>query len=65
MVASAYAAHMARRSAEYGVSIDTAIEVDMRAVNARRDGIVAKSRNGVEASLRENPKVTVFKGTGS
>jgi pyruvate/2-oxoglutarate dehydrogenase complex dihydrolipoamide dehydrogenase (E3) component len=63
MVASAYAAHVARRSGDYGVSIDTSIEVDMRAVNARREGIVAKGRNGVEKSLRDNEKVTVFKGT--
>ncbi|MGA7159331.1 MAG: FAD-containing oxidoreductase [Acidobacteriaceae bacterium] len=65
MVASAYAAHIARRSADYGVSIDTAVEVDMKAVNARRDAIVMKSRNGVESSLRDNPKVTVFTGTAS
>ncbi len=63
MIASAYAAHVARRSGDYGVSIDTSIEVDMRAVNARREGIVAKARNGVEKSLRDNEKVTVFKGT--
>jgi pyruvate/2-oxoglutarate dehydrogenase complex dihydrolipoamide dehydrogenase (E3) component len=63
MIASAYAAHVARRSADYGVSIDTSVEVDMKAVNARREGIVAKARNGVEASLRNNPKVTVFRGT--
>ncbi|MGA8940751.1 MAG: FAD-containing oxidoreductase [Acidobacteriaceae bacterium] len=65
MVASAYAAYVARRSGKYGVSIDTAIEVDIKAVNARRDSIVSKSRNGVESSLRDNPKVTVFKGTAS
>ncbi len=63
MIASAYAAHVARRSSDYGVSIDTSIEVDMKAVNARRERIVAKSRNGVEAWLRDNPKVTVFRGT--
>ena len=63
MIASAYAAQVARRSADYGVSIDTEVEVDMKAVNARRDNIVAKSRNGVEASLRNNAKVTVFRGT--
>jgi pyruvate/2-oxoglutarate dehydrogenase complex dihydrolipoamide dehydrogenase (E3) component len=65
MVASAYAAHIARRSSDYGVSIDTNIEVDLKAVNARRDAIVAKSRNGVEKSLRDNPKITVFTGTAS
>ncbi len=63
MIASAYAAHVARRSGDYGVSIDTSVEVDMKAVNARREGIVSKSRKGVEASLRGNEKVTVFKGT--
>jgi pyruvate/2-oxoglutarate dehydrogenase complex dihydrolipoamide dehydrogenase (E3) component len=65
MVASAYAAHVARRASEYGVSIDTDVEVDMKAVNARREGIVAKSRDGVEGWLRNNQKVTVFKGTAT
>jgi pyruvate/2-oxoglutarate dehydrogenase complex dihydrolipoamide dehydrogenase (E3) component len=65
MVASAYAAHIARRAHDYGVSIDTNIEVDIKAVNARRDAIVAKSRTGVEKSLRDNPKITVFTGTAS
>ena len=65
MIASAYAAHIARRAGEYGVSIDTNIEVDMKAVNARREAIVSKARVGVETSLRNNPKVTVFIGTAS
>jgi pyruvate/2-oxoglutarate dehydrogenase complex dihydrolipoamide dehydrogenase (E3) component len=65
MIASAYPAHMARRSEEYGVSIDTEIEVDMKVVHARREAIVSRSRNGVEQSLRDDPKITVFKGTAS
>ena len=65
MIASAYAAHIARRAGEYGVSIDTNIEVDMKAVNALREAIVSKARVGVETSLRDNPKVTVFIGTAS
>jgi pyruvate/2-oxoglutarate dehydrogenase complex dihydrolipoamide dehydrogenase (E3) component len=65
MIASAYAAHIARRSGDYGVSIDTEVEVDIKAVNARRDAIVSKSRNGVESSLRNNPRITVFTGTAS
>src|SRR6266571_2800248 len=50
MVASAYAAHVARRAAEYGVVLGVSgrVEVDMRAVIARREAIVAKSRKGVE-----------------
>ena len=65
MVASAYAAHIARRAAEYGVVLTSPVSVDMKALVARRDAIVAKSRNGVEASLRGNPGCTVFTGTAS
>jgi pyruvate/2-oxoglutarate dehydrogenase complex dihydrolipoamide dehydrogenase (E3) component len=65
MVASAYAAHLARRAAEYGVVLNSPVSVDMKAVVARRDAIVAKSRNGVEAWLRNNPGCTVFTGTAS
>ncbi len=47
LVASAYAAHLAGRSAEYGVDIDGPIKVDMKRVMARKDAIVEKSRTGV------------------
>ena len=39
LVASARAAHMARRGPDFGVVIDSAINVDMKAVKARKDGI--------------------------
>jgi pyruvate/2-oxoglutarate dehydrogenase complex dihydrolipoamide dehydrogenase (E3) component len=39
MVASAYAAHLARRAAEYGVTIGGAVGVDMKAIKARKDAI--------------------------
>jgi pyruvate/2-oxoglutarate dehydrogenase complex dihydrolipoamide dehydrogenase (E3) component len=64
MVASAHAAHLARRGHDFGF-ITSPISVDLAAVNARRDGIVSKSRNGVEKSLRSNRLVTVFTGTAS
>ncbi len=62
LVASAYAAHLARRSAEYGVTIAGPIGVDMRAVKARKDRIVGVSTRGVEASLRSTENVTVLQG---
>src|SRR5215469_3020875 len=66
MIASAYAAQMARRAAEYGITLGNAsIGVDMSAVIARREAIVASSRNGVESSLRNNPRCTVFTGTAT
>jgi pyruvate/2-oxoglutarate dehydrogenase complex dihydrolipoamide dehydrogenase (E3) component len=64
MVASAYAAREVQRAAEYGITTG-AFTVDMKAVHARRDAIVANSRNGVEKSLRTNEKVTVYTGTAS
>jgi pyruvate/2-oxoglutarate dehydrogenase complex dihydrolipoamide dehydrogenase (E3) component len=62
LVASAYAAHVARRAADYGVTIDGAIKVDMTAVKARKDAIVAASRNGVEHSLKTLKGCTVYEG---
>ena len=51
LVASAYAAHLARRAAEYGVSIGGTITVDMQKVKARKDAVSGASRNGVEDGL--------------
>jgi len=65
MVASAYAAHVARRHADYGVNIGGPITVDMKAVKARKDAIVAPSRNGVEGSLKALDGCTVFQGHGT
>jgi len=65
MVASAYAAHLARRHADYGVTIGGPIAVDMKAVKARKDAIVAPLRNGVERSLKELEGCTAFRGHGA
>ena len=62
LVASAYAAHVARRAADYGVTIDGTIKVDMKAVKARKDAIVAPSRKGVERSLKTLKGCTVYEG---
>ena len=62
MVASAYAAHMVRRAAEFGV--DTCgCSVDMRRVKERKDAISAKSRTAVEGWLRSTENCTVYQGT--
>src|SRR5947207_15365219 len=46
MVASAHAAHLARRGRDFGVGAGE-VTVDMRAVKARKDAIVMKSRTSV------------------
>ena len=62
MVASAYAAHLARRAAAYGVRIGGPVEVDMKRVKARKDEISHRSSTGVEKWLRDLPHCTVFEG---
>jgi pyruvate/2-oxoglutarate dehydrogenase complex dihydrolipoamide dehydrogenase (E3) component len=61
MVASAYAAHMVARAAEFGV-ITANPAVDMQRVKARKDEISGRSRTGVESSLRGMPNCTVIQG---
>jgi pyruvate/2-oxoglutarate dehydrogenase complex dihydrolipoamide dehydrogenase (E3) component len=61
LVASAYAAHLARRGADYGISTGP-VSVDMSKVKARKDGIVLDDRNGVEGWLDGMDGCTVFRG---
>ena len=62
MVASAYAARMARRATEYGVAIPGQVSVDMKQVKERKDAISGKSRTGVESWLRSMENCTVYDG---
>jgi len=64
LVASAYIAHAARRAADYGVTIEGAVSVDMKAVKARKDAVVAVFRDGVERSLKSLQGCTVYEGHG-
>src|SRR5580700_6860550 len=62
MVASAYAAHQARRSAFYGVTLNGPVSVDIKAVKARQEAISGKSRANVEGWLRGMQNCTVYHG---
>jgi pyruvate/2-oxoglutarate dehydrogenase complex dihydrolipoamide dehydrogenase (E3) component len=62
LVASAYAAHLARRASDYGVVIDGAVRVDMKAVKARTDKVSGESRKGVEDWLRGMERCTAVQG---
>jgi pyruvate/2-oxoglutarate dehydrogenase complex dihydrolipoamide dehydrogenase (E3) component len=62
MVASAYAAHVARRGAEYGFSVNGDVRVDMKRVKARKDAASARSNKGVEEWLRGLKNCTVIQG---
>src|SRR5882672_1996718 len=63
LVASAYAARMARRAADFGVSIDGGVSVDMKRVKARKDQISGQSRIGLESSLKNLKNCTVYEGS--
>jgi pyruvate/2-oxoglutarate dehydrogenase complex dihydrolipoamide dehydrogenase (E3) component len=60
MIASAYAAHLARRAVEYGVSIEGSIGVNMKAVKARKDAISERSSKGIETWLKGMQNCTVY-----
>jgi len=61
MVASAYAARVAARAAEYGVEVGP-VRVDMKRVKARKDEVSKQSRVGLEQWLEHMENCTVYRG---
>jgi pyruvate/2-oxoglutarate dehydrogenase complex dihydrolipoamide dehydrogenase (E3) component len=61
LVASAYAAHLARRAGEYGVDVGD-VRVDMKRVKARKDKVADTASGNIAAWLRGTPNVTVIEG---
>jgi pyruvate/2-oxoglutarate dehydrogenase complex dihydrolipoamide dehydrogenase (E3) component len=64
LVASARAAYMARRASDFGITIDGSINVDMKQVKARKDGIVRQSNEGVTNWLKNMKNLSVYEGHG-
>jgi pyruvate/2-oxoglutarate dehydrogenase complex dihydrolipoamide dehydrogenase (E3) component len=62
LVASARAAWVARNAAQWGVRIDGAVSVDMRAVKARKDAIVAESRTSLKDWVAGTKGLTLVEG---
>jgi len=62
LVASAQAAHIARRGAEYGFSFSGDLRIDMKRVKVRKDEIAGRSNRGVEQWLRGLKNCTVIQG---
>ncbi len=61
MVASAYAAHLARRGADFGVNVGQ-VSVDFAAVMARKNTIVGNSRSRLTAWLQGMANCTLLEG---
>lgn len=64
LIASAYAAHVARRGLDYGFCVGGDVRVDMKRVKARKDAISDQSNKGVEKLLRGTKNCTVIIGQG-
>jgi len=62
LVASAYAAHLARRGADYGVMIDAPVQVDMKRVKARKDEVSGNASRNVKKWLKGTANLTVIEG---
>jgi pyruvate/2-oxoglutarate dehydrogenase complex dihydrolipoamide dehydrogenase (E3) component len=62
LVASAYAAYLARRAAEFGVAIEGSIGIDMKRIKARADAVSTNARANLEAWLRGMDGLTVIEG---
>jgi len=60
LIASARAAHVARTAAAWGVVVPPGVDVDMRAVKARKDGVVRQSNEGVTNWLKGTAGVTLI-----
>ena len=64
LIASARAAHVARRGQDFGVMINGEVRIDMARVKARKDDVVGQSNRGVTNWLRNAPNVTLIEGHG-
>ncbi len=64
LVGSARIAYFARQAAEFGISIDGAISVDMKQVKARKDEIAGASNQGVTDWLEGMDNVDLIRGHG-
>jgi pyruvate/2-oxoglutarate dehydrogenase complex dihydrolipoamide dehydrogenase (E3) component len=62
LVASAYAAHLARRGADFGVKIEGAIAIDMKAVAARAHQVTMNARTGNERWLEGMKGLSFLRG---
>lgn len=62
MVASAYAAHLARRAADYGVTLTGPVGIDMKSVKARKDKVSTDARQGLEGWIGRMKNCTLFRG---
>jgi pyruvate/2-oxoglutarate dehydrogenase complex dihydrolipoamide dehydrogenase (E3) component len=62
LVASARVAHMARRGADFGVTLQGQVEIDMARVSERAHTVTVNARNGLEEWLRSTENIELVRG---
>jgi len=62
LVASARAAYMARRAADFGVRTDGTVTMDMKKVKERKDDIVGRTNHQVPEWMKKIDNLTVYQG---
>lgn len=62
MVASAYAAHLARRASEYGVLIESPVRVDFASVMKRKEAVSRNARTSLESWIATLDGCTLLRG---
>ncbi|TIS79130.1 MAG: FAD-containing oxidoreductase [Mesorhizobium sp.] len=62
MVASAYAAHLARRAADYGVTLSGPVGVDYKVIKARKDKVSNDARDNLESWIAGMDKCMLYRG---
>lgn len=61
LVASARAAHVARRAGDFGVATGGDVKVDMKKVKERKDEIVGRNNDQIPEWMRNTKNLTVYK----
>jgi pyruvate/2-oxoglutarate dehydrogenase complex dihydrolipoamide dehydrogenase (E3) component len=61
LVASAYAARVVQRAAEFGVPVTASGQVDISRVQARKDAVVEQSRSSLESWLSSLGNVSLYR----
>ncbi len=62
LIASAYAAHLARRGDDYGLKFTGPVGIDMRKVMQRAHAVTLNARQGLESWLGSLPGCTLIRG---
>lgn len=62
LVASAYAAHLARRTGDFGFETGGSVGVDMKRIKARKDAVSGQMRTGLETFLKGMANGAVYEG---